>query len=89
MKIKKEHLCTAATIIYHCIFLSGAGFYVTEFQKTRDTVIQQVDRVEAQADKLKASGDSIRTSIVGLSTKIDAVGNKLDDVKRTCEKLRF
>jgi len=80
--ITKERLCTLATIAYHCLFLSGASFYVAEFQKTRDTIVKQVDRVEKKADELKKTGESINSSI-------KSVESKLDKVKRTCEKLRF
>jgi len=82
MILKKEHICTAATIIYHLTFLGGASFYVTEFQKTRDVIIQQVDRVEKQADKLKNTGNKIKTSINSFKAE-------LKTVKNTCSKLRF
>ena len=80
--LNKERLCTVATIIYHCLFLSGASFYITEFQKTRDTIIQQVDRVEKKANELKTTGNEITKSI-------NSVEDKLNNVKRVCEKLRF
>lgn len=80
--ITKERLCTLATVVYHCLFISGASFYVTEFQKTRDTIIQQVDRVEEQANKVKKSGDDIASSI-----KI--VDSRLQTVESICSKLRF
>lgn len=80
--ITRERLCTLITIIYHCIFLSGASFYITEFQKTRDTIVEQADRIEKKANELKQTGQNITGSV-------NSVGKKLDEVKRTCEKLRF
>ena len=80
--ITKERLCTLATIAYHCLFLSGASFYVAEFQKTRDTIVAQVDRVEKKADELKKTGQDINGSI-------KSVEDKLNTVKRACERLRF
>ncbi len=89
MKITSKHLCTAATIVYHCLFLSGASFYVTEFQKTRDVIVKQVDRVENESKKLRREASSVRTSIIGLSIKIDSVGVELGKVKNTCSKFNF
>ena len=80
--ITKQRLCTLATIAYHCLFLSGASFYVTEFQKTRDTIVAQVDRVENKANELKKTGQDINGSI-------KSIESKLDTVKRACERLRF
>lgn len=89
MKLTKEKICAIVTLAYHCLFLSGASLYVTEFQKTRDVIIAQGKAIEQEGAKLNKRAEKIRTSIVGLGIKIESVGNKLDDVKKTCEKLRF
>lgn len=82
MKIKASHLCTIAQICYHLTFLGGAGFYVAEFQKTRDTIVQQVDRVEEEGKKLRKTGTSIKVSI-------KSVGKELKLVREVCRKLKF
>lgn len=81
-KINSKTLCTVATIIYHCTFLGGAGFYVAEFQKTRDVIVAQVDRVEKEGTKLRQTGDDIKGSIRSVEKKLEEVGS-------VCKKLRF
>lgn len=56
--------------------------YVAEFQKTRDVIVQQADRIEQKANELKATGKTITSSV-------NSVEQKLDEVKKTCSKLRF
>lgn len=74
-KIKKEHLCTLAQVLYHFMFLGSAygvgNYYIEEFEKTRKVIIEQVDRIERVADDTKKTGDRLSLS--------------LDRVRRVCK----
>lgn len=87
--MKRETLCTIATIIYHLLFLSGASFYVTEFQKTRDVIIAQADRVGQEANKLKAEVRSLKNTGSNIDGSIKSLTSQLQSVKNSCNKLRF
>lgn len=77
-----KYLCTIIQIIYHIVFLSGASFYVSEFQKTRDTIVKQVDRIEDNIILVRETGESIDISIRGLRKDID-------NIQKTCKRLKL
>ena len=85
-KLKKEHLCTAATLVYHMTFLGGAttlgNHYLDEFQKTRDVIVKQVDRAQKMVDKVGKAGDNLTSSV----NKID---RELKKVRKACGKIRL
>lgn len=85
-KLKKEHFCTAATLIYHMTFLGGAttlgNYYLDEFEKTRQVIVEQVDRAEKIVDKVKKTGDNLTSSV----NKID---KELKKVKKACSGIRL
>jgi hypothetical protein len=85
-KLKKEHLCTLATLIYHGTFLGGAttlgNYYLDEFEKTRQVIIQQVDRAENVVDKVRKTGDNLTDSV----NKID---KELKKVRKACSGIRL
>ena len=85
-KLKKEHLCTLATLVYHVTFLGGAttlgNHYLEEFEKTRELVVQQVDRAEKIVDKVRKTGDNLNSSVSNLN-------KELKKVKKACSSIRF
>jgi hypothetical protein len=78
--MNKERLCMIVQIVYHLLFLGGASFYVTEFQKTRDMVIQQIDRVENMSKDLKQTSDNA-------SSAISSLNEELRNTQNACRRL--
>jgi len=78
--VTKERLCTLVTIAYHCLFLSGASFYLAEFQKTRDVIEKSVTRVEQESVKLRGKVHEMEQSVNGVTYQ-------LEKVEKTCKRL--
>lgn len=62
-KLKKEHICTTLQIGYHFLFIGGAttlgNHYLEELEKTRETIMTQVNRAEKVLKNVQDSGDQI------------------------------
>ena len=91
-KMTKERWCTVAQIVYHIVFaggmFGGGSYYLAEFQKTRDTIVQQVDRVETLAKQVEASvllSAKAVDQTVASGTK--AVKNSAKTIKNTGDKV--
>ena len=77
-KIKKKvpnNICVLIQVVWHLAFggamFGGGNYYLEEFQKTRDTIVQQVDRIEAIS---KALGKGVANS----ANKLAKVGNNIN-----------
>lgn len=83
--IKKEHICTALTVVYHMTFLGGAttlgNHYLDEIEKTRKTIVEQVDRAEAI---VKQADGSAKGFIKSANKVNDRLVKELKKVKKVC-----
>ena len=86
MKLKKEHLCTAATLAYHLIFLGGStalgNHYLDEFEKTRTVIVEQVDRAEKVVDNVRETGNN-------LSSSVTSIEKELKKLRKACGGIRL
>lgn len=85
-KLKKEQWCTALQVAYHLVFaggmITGGQHYLSEFQKTRDTIVQQADRVEeilsTNVDKVTKTANNVGNTIKNSSESIEKTKESLD-----------
>lgn len=92
-KFTKDKWCTIVQVAYHLIFaggmVTGGQHYLAEFQKTRDTIVQQVDRVEqistqaqeslkTQISEAKQQTDKVVGQVSAAGSKVEKIGQDLD-----------
>ena len=91
--LNKKHLCTAATLAYHLLFLGGSttliSGYVEEIQKLRTEIVRQADRAETVANNIKGSIDNINKTGDKLTKSVETVTKVVKKAEKACKKLRF
>ena len=64
MKLSKEKLCTIVQISYHLLFLGSTAtvgnYYLEEFEKTRNTIVTQVDRIDDIGKKVNKNLNKVK-----------------------------
>jgi len=99
IKINKEKWCTLVQIAYHLTFaggmIGGGNYYLQEFQKTRDTIVQQVDRAEGLVKKLETTIEksvkqvtaTVNKTTKAVSSSADKVSEAGKSISSTSEKI--
>ena len=99
-KMTKERWCTLAQVAYHIVFaggmFGGGMHYLDEFQKTRDTIVQQVDRAETLVERLETNvttnvnkvAATVKSTSATISKTGKAISSTGDKVDRSADELK-
>ena len=75
-KFKNVQWCTVLNFLLTTSFLGGGQHYLSEFQKTRDTIVEQADRIEKIAENLKTT---VEQSASTVTSTVSSSANKIED----------